>query len=249
MASPLPIQSSYRAALLECHWAAQLPAAASQLLPERADFSHTNLLVEDGVLRGRPLPDGRRVELDLAALRLRVGDADLELEGRTFDTAIHWLSDQLGASVKPLCHDLPTRAQDRPFARLGAEAQLQAWFDLAQRRLSEVAERCGGGEVRVWPHHFDIATLIELDRSGGEDARSINVGLSPGDAAYAEPYWYVTPWPKPSRPLPELSAGRWHTEGFTAAVLPASQLTLDRLEQAVAGFLAASVANCRALLG
>ena len=52
--------------------------------------------------------------------------------------------------------------------------------------------------MRTWPHHYDSATLILLDPAEtGEDARSINVGMSPGDGSYAEPYWYVTPWPPP----------------------------------------------------
>jgi hypothetical protein len=43
---------------------------------------------------------------------------------------------------------------------------------------------------------------------------------------YAEPYFYVSPWPYPPPaklpPLPE--PGRWHTTGFTAAVLPAQRI-------------------------
>lgn len=248
MDTALPIHPGYSSSLLECHWAAQLPAAASRLLAERADFSHTNLLIEHGILSGRRLSDGRCVQLDLTTLRLRVGDAVLELEGRTLDAGLAWLSDRLGTSVSLLCHDLPERPRERPFARFGAETQLQAWFDLAQRRLSEIAEQHGGGEVRLWPHHFDVATLIELDAGGGEEARSINVGLSPGDAAYAEPYWYVTPWPKPGGALPELSTGHWHTAGFTAAVMPASEFDSEHLEAASTRFLEASLASCRALL-
>jgi hypothetical protein len=62
-----------------------------------------------------------------------------------------------------------------------------------------------------------IATLIQVD---AEAKTSIGVGMTPGDGNYAEPYWYVSPWPYPTSPqLPDLPAGAWHTEGWTGAVL------------------------------
>ena len=41
----------------------------------------------------------------------------------------------------------------------------------------------------------------------------IGVGLSPGDTYYAEPYWYVSPYPYPGlEDLPVLDgSGFWHT--------------------------------------
>ena len=64
--------------------------------------------------------------------------------------------------------------------------------------------------------------------------------MSPGDGSYAEPYWYVTPWPPPPEKraheqLPPLDGkGVWHTEGWTGAVLPSSAVvdTRDAQEQA-----------------
>ena len=63
------------------------------------------------------------------------------------------------------------------------------------------------------------ATLVSLEE--GPNARTIGVGVSPGDQYYAQPYAYVTPWPRfdgdklPDPPPP----GHWHTEGFFGAVL------------------------------
>ena len=47
-----------------------------------------------------------------------------------------------------------------------------------------------------WPHHFDIATLVKLEDGQPANARSIGVGVSPGDEYYAQPYVYVSPWPR-----------------------------------------------------
>ncbi|HEV2722836.1 MAG TPA: hypothetical protein VG323_22620, partial [Thermoanaerobaculia bacterium] len=72
-------------------------------------------------------------------------------------------------------------------------------------------------DVRCWPHHFDIATLLEFD--GG---KSIGAGLSPGDDSCDEPYWYVNHHPPTSRrDLPALAGGgTWNTSGWVGAILP-----------------------------
>ena len=248
MISLLPVSKTYLQTLLEVHWAAQIPAAASHKIEAKPDWSHTNLLVEDGVLRGRPMADARRVELDIPTLTLRCGASEFALQGHTLKHGMDWLSEQLGEAVDVLEHALPARPIDKAFSLYGAEPQLKAWFDLAQHHLSAVSASEGGGEVRLWPHHFDIATLIELDESGGEETRSINVGLSPGDSSYAEPYWYVTPWPTPSKALPTLHVGTWHTEGFTAAVFSASKHDEEHPEPQVSRFLQQAVAACRGIL-
>jgi len=69
-----------------------------------------------------------------------------------------------------------------------------------------------------------MATLLALDLDGGDHARSIGIGLSPGDGSYAEPYFYISPWPYPSQPdLPAVMAPAfWHREDFTAVILRGS---------------------------
>ena len=124
--------------------------------------------------------------------------------------------------------------------------------DFLLRELESAAS--GASEVRCWPHHFDLATLITLSGSG-EEARTVGVGLSPGDDSYREPYYYVTPWPYPrGRLLPELPAGRWHTEGWVGAILRGSDLAAapagrpaGQVEMA-RGFLRAAVQASQALL-
>jgi hypothetical protein len=107
-------------------------------------------------------------------------------------------------------------------------AELGRWFAGAYRLLVEVSSRePDASEVRCWPHHFDFATLLAIERdASGAATRTVGVGLSPGDERYAEPYWYVAPWPGPfEATLPSLkSGGHWHAEGFTAAILPGSEI-------------------------
>jgi hypothetical protein len=109
--------------------------------------------------------------------------------------------------------------------------ELAGWFADAEAALDGIRQQMterslSASPVRCWPHHFDLATLISLDEAGGENARSVNVGLSPGDEHYDEPYYYVSTYPYPDAaalpPLPKL--GHWHTRDFTAAIAPASRI-------------------------
>ena len=136
-----------------------------------------------------------------------------------------------------------------------AFAELERWYANAARVLRELREVEGGSPVRCWPHHFDIATLIPLSGdSDPETARSIGVGMTPGDEYYAEPYWYVTPWPYPAEPSlqPLAGGGSWHTEKWLGAVLPGSRLVggdpSTGQAQRLAGFLDSALRACRAML-
>ena len=128
----------------------------------------------------------------------------------------------------------------------GALEELARWFACGDLLLNNVRDANQGSDVCCWPHHFDIATLISLDEDSGEDARSVGVGLSLGDENYAEPYIYVSPWPYPENSdLPELGAGHWHTDGFTAAILTSADIVAGADPDA---FAADAVSACRALL-
>ncbi len=107
----------------------------------------------------------------------------------------------------------------------GSLVELARWFADGEALLRGVAEGwAGAAPVRVWPHHFDVGSVLPLGPAAGESAPSIGIGLSPGDEGIDEPYLYVTPWPAPET-LPELPAGgRWHREGWTGAVLTGSEI-------------------------
>jgi hypothetical protein len=270
-------------ARLQLHWAAQVAAAVGkQLLPHQPDFSEQSLewlegprVLAQGVVEGtRPF----RPAIHLARPALMLLDADggklceMQLEGHTFDEAYEWMEREVEALVgrpfeQPLersaglpAHPVSMGAQFS-FSMSPALAELDRYYAGANRLLRALRERNPeASPVVCWPHHFDLATLLRLDPDAEpvdlEQARSIGVGLSPGDGTYAEPYFYILPWPKPTGELPQLDGGHWHTEGWTGAVLEATELIpmgngssngaqRDRIER----FLNSAVAACRRLLG
>jgi hypothetical protein len=259
------------------HYAAQpLAASGFAMLAMQPDQSNTNLLwsPERKRFAGRPLRGGSRVILDVAGFRTGVLDASgreialVDPSGKTLDRVFSETAEALrqagervpDAGLALPEYDLPAApvAQGEPFPAPDAAAleELARWFHDGFLVLSEVAEKqLGGAEVRCWPHHFDMAALLTLDpEADPEDARSVGVGLSPGDGTYAEPYFYVSPWPYPDAgDLPRLAEGaRWHTEGFTSAILTGSELVsagggAAQLERA-RGVLSSTVSACRALL-
>jgi hypothetical protein len=148
-------------------------------------------------------------------------------------------------------------ARGAPFAATdpAALAEIARWFADADRVFRAFASAdAGASAVRCWPHHFDIATLVSVGAAGTDraSARSIGVGLSPGDGSYAEPYFYVTPWPYPpvNATLPHLAGGgRWHSLGWTGAVLTGTNLVASGPAQRARTleFVAAATSACRLL--
>ncbi len=57
--------------------------------------------------------------------------------------------------------------------------------------------------------------------------------MSPGDNEYNEPYFYVAPWPYPTKELPDISdtLGHWHENNWIGAVLPYSKIIGQELIQ------------------
>jgi hypothetical protein len=264
------------AARQQLHAAAQAAAGpGKQLLPHQPDFSEQSFrwdgaaraLAQGAIDAARPVRSALRP--DPPALLLLDGDGaaalrELLLDGSSLEDAFGWLETELGALLgRPVALDRPAEPPALPagtdgrFATADAEAfrLAAAWFANGHRLLAAVAARHPrAAPVRCWPHHFDIATLLPLDEGGDpETARSIGVGLQPGDGARPEPYLYVTPWPYPDAArLPPLAVGGWHTEGWTGAVLEAEALFAAGAapEQArlAERFLDAAIAACRELL-
>ena len=271
-------------ARLQAHWAVQpIDLVGRQRVPPQDDWGHLAMTWLDPLelLAGGFTQGGVRVALRVRDLCLAVLDADdrlewsLELDGRTLAEAREWLQGVLAEEGEvspewgPFREDLPAHpvAQGEAFRRDEAAhfQELSRWFGNCARIFQVVADNTlGAAPLRCWPHHFDLATLITLDADEPDEdkARSINVGLSPGDGSYDEPYLYVTPWPAPPKVESEPLAGdgHWHTEGFTAAVLPAHRLpdaaedddpdhhAQEQAEQVLA-FLRSAMAACRGLLG
>ncbi|MEM6574492.1 MAG: hypothetical protein AAF736_09495 [Pseudomonadota bacterium] len=233
------------------HAACQWPSRAARAnLPPNADDSHSNLgwNREHVALLSRPLDPGQRFQLgfrfaDQNLLWLDRGrvEAEQTLVGASEMSAQRWVDARLSAA------DLKeTSDAQMPYSleyaidyedlteHAAAAATLGRWFHEADLALQVLISDCEHlavtrPEARCWPHHFDLASLFVLESGDPEFARSVGVGLSPGDGSYDEPYLYCTPWPAPPvAALPAAPASfRWHTDGFVSLVAPASQLNRD----------------------
>jgi hypothetical protein len=276
-----PLSASVNPGLLDArlmsHWAAQIVATfGTTCIAPRPDDSHTSMvwLPAPRLLAGERSEGGLRVGLDiedLALVRLGAGDEVLSayaLPGRTLDDAFRWLADMVRAadrkrpvSIRRPTYEMPDHPAGSGETFDGSDrkalAELARWYANAARIFTTVAdENPDASPVRCWPHHFDIATLVlfDPDEPDSEKARSLGVGMSPGDSSCLEPYFYVNPWPRPEvvQP-PELDGdGSWHLEDWFGAVLPASRLasSVDPRDQAsqVGAFVASAMTAGRALL-
>jgi hypothetical protein len=226
------------------HRAAQWPAraACANLVPA-PDDSHASLSWDPDMaaLLGQPLDGGVRVGLRVAVHELVFTTESrcdaLPLTGKPDAEVGSWLDGKLVAEgLKPASGTkLPYEVPSTMFARAGEEAlrfpAIALWFAAAAEALGELRQSYrrytpGPSPVRCWPHHFDIAILVALEEGRAESARSIGIGVSPGDNYYAQPYLYVSPYPKPdTADLPPLPPGaRWHTKDFFGAVATGTDL-------------------------
>jgi hypothetical protein len=110
-------------------------------------------------------------------------------------------------------------------ASLGATLRsVKAAFSTFQAGIREETS-----PVQIWPHHFDLGMLwLPGAKLAGQDIaneeyadKQMNFGFTFGDEGIPEPYFYVT-----AHPLPEEFPGltlppgtKWHSEGFSGAVL------------------------------
>ncbi len=273
-------------ARVQLHWAAQVAQSHSRsLLVPHDDDGHACLLWDDTtrMLVGR-LAHHHHLALRPDDLTLVFLDADrrpvdeLALAGHTFGEAHEWLRTRMQRNATAHTIDTPWDLDDHPlsddeepFLAPKAEidpaalTELARWFAAGDAWLRGVAATHNANEVRVWTHHLDIATLIELpptvepgflpdddelDQAPPADP-SIGIGLSPGDGTYDEPYFYISPWPYPTddEPLPSLSEpAYWHGEHFVAAVLTATDLfASDDRAATVKRYTDEAVSACLAL--
>ena len=80
-------------------------------------------------------------------------------------------------------------------------------------------------KIRTWPHHFDMAFTMPAASES-----TLTIGMSPGDHQFAEPYFFVSQWPKAEDiPVSKLTpiVGRWHQDGWQGLVLPANDFILE----------------------
>ena len=214
------------------------------------------------------------VVLQLAPLEVAVWQAKRKKSNIPLDTVTHvelgvWLENELkqvGLAGEAIHADIPYSLEHPRLSSGGAyvvndgnlnEFQtLRAWFANAHSAFTaELANwqgvKPGASPVLCWPHHFDIATLITLDEGHAEktkEARSIGIGMSPGDDTYSAPYFYINPWPRnTAKELPTPPSGAfWHTDGFFSLIIHAENIK-DR--QALAQFIKDGTAQAAEHIG
>ncbi len=240
------------------HLVQPLAGIATAVVEPQSDDSHTTLRWDDsGALVTQPARSGAVYGVDLSRLEV-VAWRDVEerepIQGWRLGRVWDWFRERVDEDIQHRDYGEPM--PPHPVADVGAplpwpSGAMHSFSDVMKlgfELLRPVAESSGGwSEVRNWPHHFDIATICVLDLAADrEHARSINVGLSPGDGSHDEPYFYVTPWPAPDvSSAPALpGAGRWTSEGFTAAMITVAQHDLETL----ASFITTAVAAAHDML-
>jgi hypothetical protein len=237
-----PPGTAFRDAWLQLHYASQLASEVGKAWGEpQADDSHSSLGWRDGALVG-PLieaPRPFRAALRPRELTLTLVGTDgalvaaRPLAGVRFADAMQWVRTQAARAAGGEARHVSVPAPDLPphpvadgaAFRIDASGAFAALADLlagADRVLGAVAAALpDASPVRVWPHHFDMATLATITTQ-----RTLGVGLATPDAIEPGGYWYVSPWSAspPSGPAREwcaLSHGRWIPRGaLQMAVLP-----------------------------
>ena len=251
-----------RNARLLAHYGTQwLARAARAYIPPKPGDAHTNLGWDDKFrgLTTRPLPDGSRLGLRIPDLMLCVlgqaGEA-LPLDGRAEPEVRAWLGERLwGRGADPARLDAPPPyAMPHNVIALGARYSIEelidplralaVWFANGNSMLNAVrqdlvARKLKAPEVRCWPHHFDMDSLVPLGRG-----RAVGAGFCAGDEFCDEPYFYISIYPEPYIPaLPLLPpVGHWHSYKFIAALAPAHKIVASLDQRAdIAAFFDISI--------
>lgn len=262
---------------LQLHYAIQLIAATGAALAEpQPDYSHTSLSWNPDLrlFVGTTIAADQPFKVAIAPVTLTVlildetstKQAELDLHQQTLTEGLNWLREAVakrGADADKIVFlsyppdDFPDHAiaHGAPFDRHPMEARqiLVDAYANTEERLQEIrATTAAASPIHIWPHHFDMATLISLPETPDQQSRSIGVGFSPGDQSYDEPYWYVSPYPYPDTArLPQLEGdGFWHTTDWVGAVLTASRLQRGTAESTqIKTFLHSALNASQCLMG
>lgn len=210
------------------------------MTPRHKHWFHVSLRVSASGLTTTAIPAGARTYellLNLTAHKLVVATSRGEqwqtpLRGQS---AAQFCNDTLAAlklmDIEPdidrnLFADTTSGVYDRAVVERYWQAlsQIDAIFKQFRGELRQET-----GPVQLWPHHIDLAMLWFSGRLvPGQDPANeeyadeqMNFGFSPGDEGIPNPYFYITAYPMPDgltgAVLP--ADAKWHTQGFTGAVM------------------------------
>lgn len=261
--------SQFKLARLQLHQACQLLANVAEFfVPRRKDYSHSSFIWSNEVngVRTEELNQDRYcIALSFPSLEISLFQDDKTIDSFPLNSLDHKTTEKKVLELltkyqfninsfefKPLFEIPETpQAKGEPYLldNQAVFTELEHYYSNANLLLSRISEEYGSSEVRCWPHHFDIATLLNLDKN-----KSIGLGFSPGDSSYHEPYFYVSPWPYPnlnSIHLPQLSHHAfWHTEKWVGAIFTASTIIENKNEKKtiVNSFLTSALYACKQLL-
>jgi hypothetical protein len=139
------------------------------------------------------------------------GDIHFDATPGGFGTPVFGDGRQLrveGAELVEVDAGEEVRREPIPGADEAAARWLGELFAFGDTLLRELAADAGDAEpIRLWPEHFDIATVIGR----------ATYGVSPGDAEHDAPYLYVSSW----------DGVQFNAVGFSGAELSAPGLSLD----------------------
>ena len=253
---------------LQVHHAAQLATALGiSYLPKQPDDSHTNLMWIDALsaLVSNPVRNDAdiRVGVTIAPFAVLViandgPRANLSLDGRTIAEAADWVRQHVATlGLDPTKYtlekhyEIPAHPVDNGgrFDASDADAfnELASWYSDASIILEEfVAKMRHAAPVRCWPHHFDIATIIEF-----APGKTVSLGMEPGDVYYNEPYYYASTYPRPRADVarPSLAGnGMWHAHEWIGAVLPASAVGDEKQREQIEAFVDSALTATMGLL-
>jgi len=260
----------------QLHHSVQLIAAAGKsLISERPDDSHTSMHWNDTekAFEGEPIGNSPSLIVGISPANLTLyvrqhNQGNLSpyaLQDTTLASALTWLISIFGASGFAVSNlTLKMHYEIPPHPVSGGQTfhisnpdhfkEISRYFANANNILHAVKSIIPDtGSVRCWPHHFDMALLITIDKDkSAEDTRSIGIGLSPGDTQYSEPYFYISLWPHPDvqkTKLLDLPVGRWNTEGWVGALLLASEFSSNsNQKKIVSTFVTSGISICAEIL-
>lgn len=233
----------------ELHQAIQLVGMVSRsfLPPDPSDEQATSQWLSKSQSLAGNLANGRhqlRLALRITDASLLFLDAEeqvidqLKLANEYYPDVLQWIQSKLadeGFAASKFNQILPYQIPDydpgKQFSAFPdhALAEFSGYYSNAHNLLTEIQSKYQSSAIVCWPHHFDIATLITLESDPDpEKAKTIGMGLSPGDSYYNLPYFYINTWPYLTKEQIQnetwSSAGTWHTQDWIGTVLPADKI-------------------------